>query len=120
MDTDILIDVALWINVMIFIAAILLEIYYLAYRLKQCSAKIPYRGEHPLVDRSAKVIVVFFTIGITVKMLNLSYLKFYDKANNWMGIPTYLAITVTWTMLYLFVFQMKSVEIKISSQSANE
>lgn len=67
------------------------------------------------MDKSAVVIVLFYNISFFLKMVGVILYKVTKDNNKWIILITYIAIMMVWVMLYYFVFEMRSVQIKIES-----
>jgi uncharacterized membrane protein YdbT with pleckstrin-like domain len=61
-------DVSLWVNVTIFILAVILESYLLIYKLRLCRFKNRHLKDIRLLDSSAILIICFYNASITIKM----------------------------------------------------
>lgn len=114
-------DVSLWVNVTIFILAVILESYLLIYKLRLCRFKNGHLKDIRLLDSSAILIICFYNASITIKMADLIVREATGKnESEWFGIPLDVAIIFVWVMLYVFVFEMKAVHIIVKSESAEE
>lgn len=107
----------------------ILELHLLVFKLNKC--KISRNSQHHpkdkkyykdqrLIDRSALIIIAFYNLSITLKLVGVIILKVTHHDEEWVRIVLYVAITVIWTMLYLFVFEMRVVFLKIKSETAEE
>ena len=74
----------------------------------------------PLLDKSALVIIVSYNVSIGVKMIGLIVQEATDHDFKILRVSIYSAIIVIWTMMYIFVFEMKIVQVKISSNTAED
>lgn len=107
-----------WLNTAIFLMTLTAETYYLLYKLNRCS-KVQ-RPPFPLVDKSAIIIVVFYTLGFFLKFVGVLFYKIEGKEESWVIMVTYAAIIVIWVLLYYFTFEMERVYIQINTHDMRQ
>ncbi len=66
------------------------------------------------------MIITCYTVSIVIKMVGVVSFKMSASEPKWVSLVFYVAITLTWTMMYFFVFEMRAVQIKIKTEDPRE
>lgn len=109
-----LLEAAFYLNLAIFLLTVLNQCYFFFYKLALCRPN-QYRAQW---DPPAIVILTFYNFGIALKLASQIIWRFTQRSSKWVTLLIYVAIIVEWAMLYVFVFEMKIVQVKIQSQSS--